>query len=34
MSRRIDLTGTKSVNYDKVANVYDQVRKGDPEMIR
>ncbi len=34
MSRRMDFTGTKSVDYDKVANAYDQVRKGDPEMIR
>lgn len=34
MSRRTDFAGTKTVDYDKVANVYDQVRKGDPEMIR
>jgi len=34
MSRRTDLAGTKNVDYDKVAEVYDQVRTGDPEMIR
>ncbi len=33
MSRRIDLAGTKNVDYDKVAEGYDQVRTGDPEMM-
>jgi ubiquinone/menaquinone biosynthesis C-methylase UbiE len=33
MSRRTDLAGTKTVDYDKVAKVYDQVRTGDPEMM-
>jgi len=33
MSRRTDLTGTKNVDYDKVAKVYDQVRTSDPEMM-
>ena len=33
MSRRTDLAGTKNVDYDKVAEVYDQVRTGDPEMM-
>jgi len=33
MSRRIDLAGTKNVDYDKVAEVYDQVRTGNPEMM-
>jgi len=33
MSRRTDLAGTKNVDYDKVAEVYDQVRIGDPEMM-
>ena len=33
MSRRTDLAGTKNVDYDKVAEVYDQVRTGNPEMM-
>ncbi len=33
MSRRTDLTGTKNVDYDKVAKVYDQVRTSDPKMM-
>ena len=33
MSRRTDLAGTKKVDYDKVAEVYDQVRTGNPEMM-
>ena len=33
MSRRTDVAGTKTVDYDKVAKVYDQVRAGDPEMM-
>ena len=33
MSRRTDLTGTKNVDYDKVAKVYDQVRTSNPEMM-
>ncbi len=33
MSRRTDLAGTKNVDYDKAAEVYDQVRTGDPEMM-
>ena len=33
MSRRADLAGTKNIDYDKVAEVYDQVRTGNPEMM-
>ena len=33
MSRRTNLAGTKTVDYDKVAEVYDQVRTGNPEMM-
>ena len=33
MSRRTDLAGTRTVDYDEVAKVYDQVRAGDPEMM-
>jgi len=33
MSRRTDLAGAKTVDYDKVAKVYDQVRTGDLEMM-
>ena len=33
MSRRTDLAGTKNIDYDKAAAVYDQVRTGNPEMM-
>jgi SAM-dependent methyltransferase len=33
MSRRTDLAGTKNVDYDNAAEVYDQVRTGNPEMM-